>query len=181
MKKLVVVLSTLIIGVCVVTGCDSPAVGASPGPTALGESVTVTVAEETVAAVDMTPVGGAEASFGQALDFGGLIIRVETPTEDTSATPTPGNRPWAALVTIQNNRPAEVMYNPLDFHFLVAGGNVYEAMGASMLAMMSPGILSPGAQVEAYIVMELPSDSPPAGILYEPYLPSDEKWVGIWQ
>jgi uncharacterized protein affecting Mg2+/Co2+ transport len=191
-KKLVLILSILTIVACIVaglvTGCESlsgDSGGTQPTP---GEGVTVTVPETTPGAtpgttpsVDMTPVGGTQANFGQALDFGGLVIRVETPSEDSQATPREGNRAWAALVTIQNNRSAEVIYTPLDYHFVDGQGNSYEATGASMLPMLSQGLLAPGAQVQAYILMDLPSSTTPAQIRFEPYIPSAEKWVGIWQ
>jgi hypothetical protein len=184
MKKLIIVLSVLIIAGCIVTSCRSlTESGASPLTTPT-DGVTATTSEATpgsMPAADMTPVGGTEAAFGQALDFGGLVIRVDTPFEDSGATPTPGNRAWAALVTIQNNRSADAMYNPLDFHFVDAASNIFEAIGASNLQMMSTGILPPGGQAQAYIVMQLPSDTPPVQIRYEPYIPSDEKWVGIWR
>jgi hypothetical protein len=73
------------------------------------------------------------------------------------------------------------MYHTLDFHFVDGGGTIYEAIGASDLPMLGPGVLAPGGQGQAYIVMQLPADTPPAQIMYEPYIPTDEKWVGIWR
>jgi hypothetical protein len=184
MKKLIIVLSVLIAAGCIATSCRSLTEGGTSSLTTPGDGGTTTASQATTGtapAGDLTPVGGSEAAFGQALDFGGLVIRVDTPFEDSGATPTPGNAAWAALVTIQNNRSAEAMYNPLDFHFVDAASNVFEAIGASNLQMMSTGILPPGGQAQAYIVMQLPSDAPPVQIRYEPYIPSDEKWVGIWR
>lgn len=184
MKRLIIVLSLLIVAACIATGCRSLTEGATSSLPAPTDGVTPTTSQATTGtmpAADMTPVGGSEAAFGQALDFGGLVIRVDTPFEDSGATPTPGNRAWAALVTIQNNRSAQAMYNPLDFHFIDAASNSFEAIGASNLQMMSTGVLAPGGQAQAYIVMQLPSDAPPVQIRYEPYIPSDEKWVGIWR
>ena len=184
MKKIVFALVILTLGGCVGTSCESLSGDTGSAQPTLGDGVTATVPETTpdsAPAADMTAVGGTEANFGQALDFGGLVVRVDTPFEDSGATPTPGNRPWAALVTIQNNRSAEVMYSPLDFHFIDTGGILYEAIGASNLQMMSNGLLGPGEQAQAYIVMQLPSSTTPAQIRFEPYIPSDEKWVGIWR
>jgi hypothetical protein len=183
-KKIVFALVILALGVCISTSCESLSGDTQSTAPTLGAGVTATVAETTQdssPAVDMTAVGGTEANFGQALDFGGLVIRVDTPFEDAGATPTPGNRAWAALVTIQNNRSAQVMYSPLDFHFIDTGGMLYEAIGASNLQMMSNGFLAPGEQAQAYIVMQLPSSTTPAQIRFEPYVTSDEKWVGIWR
>ena len=184
MKKLVFALLIVTLSACIVTACESLTGDTGSAEPTLGDGVTATVPETTpgtAPAVDMTPAGGTETSFGQALDFGGLVIRVDMPFEDNGATPTPGNRAWAALVTIQNNRSAEVMYNPLDFHFIDTEGILYEAIGASNLQMMSTGLLGPGEQAQAYIVMQLPSSTTPAQIRFEPYLPTNEKWVGIWR
>jgi hypothetical protein len=183
-KKIVFALVVLTLGVCIGTSCESLSGDTESTVATLGTGVTATVSETTqdsAPGADMTAVGGTEANFGQALDFGGLVIRVDTPFEDSGATPTSGNRAWAALVTIQNNRSAQVMYSPLDFHFIDAGGMLYEAIGASNLQMMSNGFLAPGEQAQAYIVMQLPSSTMPAQITFEPYIPSDEKWFGIWR
>jgi hypothetical protein len=182
-KKLVVTALILIGSACMATACEplSGSAVSTEATLAGGETADGSVATTAaVPAADMVAVSGSEASFGQALDFGGMVIRVDTPIEDTTATPTEGNRPWAALVTIQNNRSAEFLYNPLDYHFIDSGGNSYEAIGATMLQMLSTGILAPGAQVQAYIVMELPSSTTPVQIRFEPYIPMEEKWVGIW-
>ena len=184
MKKTVLVLVILILGACTAASCESLTGGMGSAAPTLGGGETATMPEATpdsTPAVDMAAVAGTEASFGQALDFGGLVIRVDAPFEDSGATPTPGNRPWAALVTIQNNRSAQVMYGPLDFHFIDAGGTLYEAIGASNLQMMSNGLLGPGQQGQAYIVMQLPSSTTPAQILFEPYISTDEKWAGSWR
>jgi hypothetical protein len=184
MKKIGFVLAVVALVAGLATSCDSltgdtGGTGLNPGTNA---APNVTAAPPTAGAIaNMTAVAGSEASFGQALDFGGLVIRVDAPFEDSGATPTPGNRPWAALVTLQNNRSADAMYGPLDFHFIDAGGTVYEAIGASNLQMMGNALLAPGQQAQAYIVMQLPSSSAPAQIRYEPYIPSDEKWFGLWR
>jgi hypothetical protein len=183
-KKIVFALMILTLGAGIGTSCESLSGDTQNTVPTLGDGVTATVTEATqdsTPAVDMTAVGGTEANFGQALDFGGLVIRVDAPFEDSGATPTPGNRPWAALVTIKNNRSVQAMYSPLDFHLIDTGGILYEAIGASNLQMMSNGLLGPGEQAQAYIVMQLPSSTTPAQIRFEPYIPSDEKWVGIWR
>lgn len=184
MKKIVLALVILTLGACVGTSCESLSGETGSAQPTLADGVTATVPEITQdsgSAADMTAVVGTEAKYGQALDFGGLVIRVDTPFEDAGATATPGNSSWAALVTIQNNRSEQVMYSPLDFHFIDTGGTLYEAIGASNLQMMSNGLLAPGEQAQAYIVMQLPSSTTPEQIRFEPYVPSDEKWVGIWR
>jgi hypothetical protein len=183
-KKIVFALVILTVSALLAMSCESLTGGLGGAAPTLGGGETATIPETTpdsAPAGDMAAVAGTEANFGQALDFGGLVIRVDAPFEDSGATPTPGNRAWAALVTLQNNRSTEAMYGPLDFHFVDGAGADYEALGASNLQMMSNGILSPGQQAQAYIVMQLPSSTTPAQIRFQPYIPSDEKWIGIWR
>jgi hypothetical protein len=183
MKKLVATVVILIASVCIATACepldggggstDATLAGAAPSDGSVATTATTP-------ADGMIAVSGNETSFGQALDFGGMVIRVDPPIEDTTASPTEGNRPWAASVTIQNNRSEEFLYNPLDYYFIDGEGNSYECIGASGLQMLSTGVLAPGAQVQAYIVMELPSAAMPVQVRFEPYIPMEEEWVGIW-
>jgi hypothetical protein len=183
-KRLLIIVLMLALGTWLVAACDSSSESPGSSEVTEGEGVTESVPESTPAttpAADMTPVSGTQASFGQALDFGGLVVRVDTPIEDSGATPREGNRAWAGLVTFQNNRTTEVIYSQLDFHFVDGQGTLYEALGASDLPMLGQGILAPGAQAQAYILMDLPAAVSVAQIKFEPYIPSPQGYVGTWQ
>lgn len=183
MKRIIGAALMLIVSLCTLAGCESLAGSSgSTGATLAGAATTGVSVDSaaTAPATDMTGVSGSEASFGQALDFAGMVIRIDAPIEDDGAWPTEGNRAWAALVTIQNNRSAEFLYHMLDYQFIDAQGAIYDSLGATDKQMLGTGTLAPGAQAQGYLAVELPVDATPVQIKFEPYIPV-EKWIAYWR
>jgi hypothetical protein len=183
MKRLVVTVLILIACACTIAACESLVGGSGNTDATLGDGVTTGVSVDTTAAVattNMTGLSGDEARFGQALDFDGMVIRVDAPIEDEGAWATEGNRAWAALVTIQNNRSEEFLFHMLDYQFIDAEGTIYDSTGATDKQMLGTGTLAPGAQVQGYLAVELPAAASPVQVKFEPYIPV-EKWVAYWR
>jgi hypothetical protein len=183
MKKLVVTVAVLIAGACIFTACESSTGSAVSTETTVAGGATTSVSSTTDQSsplASLVAISGSEADFGQALDFNRMVIQVDSPIEDATAMPTQGNRAWAALVTIQNNRSEQVMYNLLDYHFIDVAGANYECTGATGKQMLGTGALAPGAQTQGYIVGQLPSAVEPVQVRFKPYVPA-EKWDAIWR
>jgi hypothetical protein len=178
-RRMIGAVLMLVAGVCTVAACESLTGSSGNAGATLAGAVTTSAPGDTAAttpATDMTGMSGSEANVGQALDFAGMVIRVDAPIEDDGAWPTEGNRAWAALVTIQNNRSAEFLYHMLDYQFIDTQGTIYDSLGATDKQMLGTGTLAPGAQAQGYLAVELPVDA----TKFEPYIPV-ETWIAYWR
>lgn len=162
----------------------SPQPGTQAPTTATTTVPTIAPTSTTAAATTTTEAAsGYEWSFGEAVEFDGMVIAVDTPITDAAPRNLgEGMVAWLTLVTVTNERNEPIDYSPVSYRMVDAEGFTY---GYAIILPSKPELdsasLAPGQTVKGYVSFELPQPAIPAQVVFEDYDASGQKWLALWQ